>query len=294
MAAEGRLGRPSPVVGVMLLNLHHGVKPGRAPRRDVHVAAITHLAHRGVDGRFPRQAHEQLVLQPARQQRLVDRLPPVGDAVDLDHRLLPHDVVGLRQINERPLGHGSMGDAPFEDELGGRRYPQRHCAALHDGCRGQGLGDGQLVHVRRRGHGRGQQHVRRQSDADGNRQVVLHLAQRSVRASPLHQACCQSTLIQPQQPVERNVRAGVRILDEGHGSGGVRPRIVRPVGEEGQRSQIHLWLDHLLARGNIHQRRRLPIGQRLRQAEEQLLRLAAQRQGEVGPTSADSSGDAVC
>ena len=66
----------------------------------------------------------------------------------------------------------------------------------------QRLGDGHLVHAGRRRHRRGQQHVRRQPDADGDRQAARPaLAPGGLRPAALDQAGGDAGPVQPQQPV---------------------------------------------------------------------------------------------
>jgi hypothetical protein len=143
-----------------------------AARRDVDVDAAGHLADRGVDGRLLGHAHQQLVLQQARQQRVVDGVAAVGNAVDLDHRLLAHRVPGLGQVDERPLGRGAVGDAPLQHELGLGRHVEIVAQAPNHRRRRQGVGDGQLIHAGVGRHAGGQQHVQRQADADGHGQAA--------------------------------------------------------------------------------------------------------------------------
>ena len=88
--------------------------------------------------------------------------------------------------------------------------------------------------------------------------------------------------------MEADVGAGVGVVDDGDGCGGVRAGIVGVMGQEGDSLQIDRRHDHLLARrvGPIHPGRGLGRPERIRHAKDQLVDLAAQGHSEVAPVGA--------
>ena len=91
-------------------------------------------------------------------------------AVDLDHRLPAGEVIRVGEIDERAFGTQFVGDAAFQHELGLGGHTDTIGAGRHRRRR-ERLRDAHFVHAGRRRHGCGQQHVRRQPDADGDRET---------------------------------------------------------------------------------------------------------------------------
>ena len=147
---------------------------------------------------------------------MVDGVAAVGDAVDLDHRLLAHDVDGLGEVDEGAFGHERVGETAFEHEFGLGGNDQVVGQATDERGGREGMGDVQLADAGRRGHAGGQEHMQGQADADGDGQIALSFAPGGVGATMLDDAGGQAVGVEPQQAMEGGVEAGVRACPERH------------------------------------------------------------------------------
>src|SRR5512136_2928482 len=95
------------------------MEPAGATQGEPHAL---HLRHRPRDGfehpRLLRHPHQELVLRPPGQYRLEHGVSPHAHAHDLNHWLLPHDIVGARQVDEWSLVHDLvLLYQPLQDDL---------------------------------------------------------------------------------------------------------------------------------------------------------------------------------
>ena len=153
-----------------LVDLHHGVQPTAAAGRDMHVATGADAADRRIDGGFARHAHEQAMLAPAGQQRLVDGVAPMGDALDDKEGLLAHEIARAREVEERPLVAQFLGEVALQHDLALGGDLQIEADGAHQRRGGQGVGDAELIDAGRGRHGRSQLHRQRRADAHRHRQ----------------------------------------------------------------------------------------------------------------------------
>ncbi len=140
MPFEGGHDRLAAVFRVALVNLNDCVEPGSASGGDGGPGAANGLVYLGEYRRLPGHTHEHLVLEPARQEGMVNGVSPVSDQIDFNHRLLPDDVEGFGQVHKRSFAHTAPGDASLEYDLGVGRNVQVVAQAGHQGRWRQGMG----------------------------------------------------------------------------------------------------------------------------------------------------------
>ncbi len=196
------------------------------------------------------------MLQPARQQRMKNRLPAMGHHVNFNHRLLAHNIHRLRQVHKRPFAHAPVGDAPLQHNFRIGRHFQVACQALHQRRGRERIGHRQFIHARRRRHRSRQVRCQRNANADGHRQIAGCFAHRRVRAAPLHNPRRKMLLIQPQQPMVTHIASQLRVFGYDHRTGDVMPGVLRQVQQNWQFIQINRFHDNFLARGRFDHRRR--------------------------------------
>ena len=278
---KGRRDREHAVIRAPFVDLDDRVQPVHPSGGETDIVARADLVDCSIDGGLSWQAHQQLVFGQPGQQGLVERLPAVGHAVDLDDRLRPNDVIGLCQVDERPFGDGSLSQPPFQHPLRLGRDQEIVGPAAHQGRGGQCLGDVQFVDPLFRRHRRGQQDVQRQPNADGDGQVVSGRCPRSVRSPVLDQAGCKAPRVQLHQAVDGHVDTVLGIAGDQRSRGHVRPAITRLVREDRQAIQVHRRLDHLLAGRAPDDRRCNGMRQRFREDKEQPVSRHVQREAQV-------------
>ncbi|MCY1451654.1 hypothetical protein D9M71_685300 [compost metagenome] len=118
---------------VLLLHGHHRHAVRAAFRRQVEVGDFRELLLQDRHEHFV-QCHAEdrrLIWRAAGVGAVVDRLVPVGDALDGEHREAVHFVVVAGVVAVRAFrGHFARVDHAFQNDLGGGRYLQVATPAL--------------------------------------------------------------------------------------------------------------------------------------------------------------------
>ena len=172
---------------------------------------------------------------------MIDRRLPVGDALDLDLRLQPHDIPGLGQVDEGALRAQLRRNAPLQHHLTFGRHVQVHRLAANQGRGGEGVGEGHLVDALRRAHRRRKKHVNRHAEADGNFEIpacVHGLAPGRVGAPAFDNPRRKGPVADLHKAMEAGIGPVLGVPDDGHARGDVRSAVGSQVGENGKGIQI--------------------------------------------------------
>ena len=236
------------------------MQPGAAARIDIDIQTFDHPVDLIEDGRLAGHAHQQLVLQHTRQQRLPEGVTTMGDGLDFKNRLRPDDIIGFGQVHKRPFGITAIEvDRAFQHKLRLGRDQQINRFSPDQLERFQGVGNLQLIDPQRHRHGCGRQHIGSIADAHRHVNLFQHL-QISVKmagANYPHGHFCFRKL---HTAVKVGILAVFRVFGNDHPGTDIVTAVSLTVTENGQPVQIGLQVDHLLA-GRLldHLTRRAPV-----------------------------------
>ena len=188
------------------------------------------------------------MLRHPREYGLIDWLPAVRHPVDLNHSLLPYDVVGTYDVGERAFINELVGHYPFQNQLRFGRHQDVVGLAPDVACLPQPVRDRKFALAELAGNRGGKQ----ESGVVANRYAYFPIAppnelvQVSRKDPRRHPG-----LAKQHQPVVAGVVSKLLVPGDGDPCGHVGTPVPFVVGEYRDSAEIHIILHDFLARGRI-------------------------------------------